>query len=226
MAKLLIVEDTLEIASQLKEWLEKDGYLVEHAASGTEAQDYLAVSGYDAIILDWQLPGISGIALLAELRAKGDKTPVLMMTGKDEIADIERSFNSGVDDYMVKPVDFREVRVRLIALQRRREVVSYEGRLKTRTVEVDSQSHKVWKNGKEVNLQPQEFALLHFLLSHPGDMFDADALIARVWSSDSSITKEGIRVCVTRVRNKLDVEGEPSIIRTVRKSGYQICLES
>ena len=226
MAKLLIVEDNVEIATQLKEWLEKDGYIVEHAATGVEAQDYLAVSGYDTIILDWQLPGISGIELLAQLRGKGDKTPILMMTGKDEIADIERSFNTGVDDYMIKPVDFREVRVRLIALQRRREVTSYEGKLKTRTIEIESQSHRVWKNGKEVSLQPQEFALLHFLMSHPEDIFDADALIARVWSSESTVTKEGIRVCVTRLRNKLDVEGEPSIIRTVRKSGYQICLDS
>ncbi|HEY9788327.1 MAG TPA: response regulator transcription factor, partial [Candidatus Obscuribacterales bacterium] len=178
---------------------------------------------YDLIILDWSLPDVSGIELLKQFRSQKNMTPVLMLTGKDTVADIEAGLNTGADDYLTKPFDMRELSARVNALVRRRAAI-YDPVLRTRTLALDTRTKQVKKNGQEVKLQPQEVALLEFLLRNPNDVFSVDALFARVWPSDLDASPDTVRVCITRIRNKIDSEGQPSIIKTVHRVGYQIDL--
>lgn len=222
MAKILLLEDNCELVEQMSNWLKQEHHIVECALTGESALEILAVSEFDLLVFDWELPGISGVQVLKELRERGISTPILMLTGRSDIADKEHGFLSGADNYLTKPIDLRELSMHVMALTRRRETVDYSTALRTRSLKLDSRAHSVLKNEQEVKLQPQEFALLEFLMRHAEQPFDAETLIARVWPTDSTITTEGVRVSITRVRSKLDEPGKPSIIKTQRKYGYQI----
>ena len=224
MAKILLIEDDDELATRLKEWLEFEHHKVEHTASGVEGKDLLRLCEYELVILDWSLPDMQGIDVLKEFRDHLGATPVLMLTGKDTVNDIEKGLNTGADDYLTKPFDMRELGARIKALLRRHSS-NYDPVLKTKTVELDTRTREVKKNGKPVKLQPQEIALLEFLLRNPNDIFSVDALFSRVWPSDLDASPDTVRVCITRLRNKLDNEGQPSVISTVHRVGYRIDLE-
>lgn len=221
MAKILVVEDDAELSKKLTDWLESQHHKPECTADGLKASELLRLCEYDLVILDWDLPGRSGIEVLREFRDAGGTTPVLMLTGKDELDDIERGLTVGADDYLTKPFAFRELGARAIALTRR-ESKRYQTVLRTKTLELNTETHQVFRNGTEVKLQPQEFSLLEFLLKHPDEMFSVEALLQRVWSSESEASPDTVRVCITRLRNKIDTPGEDSIIKTVHRVGYRI----
>jgi DNA-binding response OmpR family regulator len=145
----------------------------------------------------------------------------LMLTGKDELADIERGLHGGADDYLIKPFAMRELAARVVALTRR-AARTYEGRLRAGAVELDVHAHKASVDGREVKLQPQEFALLEFLLRNPAHVFSVEALMQRVWASDTEASPDTVRVCITRLRSKISSPGKPSVIKTVHRLGYQI----
>lgn len=224
MAKIFLVEDDKELAGQVAEFLRMEHHAVEHCDNGGEALERVRSCAYDLIILDWELPEMKGIDILKEYRSHRGVTPVLMLTGHDTVQDIESGLTIGADDYLTKPFHMRELLARVKALVRRHGV-SYDTVLKTKTVELDTQSKRVTKNGEEIKLQPQELALLEFLLRNPKDVFSVDALFARVWPSDLEASPDTVRVCITRLRNKIDKTGENSIIKTVHRLGYQIDLE-
>lgn len=221
MAKILLVEDDTELSKKLTDWLELQHHKAEAVGDGTKASELLRLCEYDLIILDWDLPGLSGIELLREYRNNGGRTPVLMLTGKDDLDDIERGLNVGADDYLTKPFAFRELGARANALTRR-ENKKYQTILKLRGVELNTETHQVFKDGAELKLQPQEFALLEFLLKHPDEMFSVEALLQRVWSSETEASPDTVRVCITRLRNKIDTPGASSIIKTVHRVGYRV----
>lgn len=223
MAKILLVEDDKELSEKVKDWLEFSHHSVETAYNGPDARDRMQLCQYDLIILDWMLPDITGIELLKEFRNRRAVTPILMLTGRDSISDKEMGLDSGADDYLTKPFDMRELTARVNALIRRMSS-SYDPVLKSKTISVDTRSKQVTKNGTPVKLQPQEIALLEFLMRNPLDVFSVEALFTRVWPSDLEASPDTVRVCITRLRNKLDTEGQPSIIRTVHRIGYQIDL--
>jgi len=222
MAKILLVEDDKELSRQVKEWLELNHHHnIEVSERGADALERLQFFAFDLVILDWSLPEMEGIDILRRYRDSGGKTPVLMLTGRDTIADIERGLITGADDYLTKPFDLREVAARVTALVRRKSS-TYDQVLKVRDIELDTEAHKVFRAGTEIKLQPQEFALLEFLLRHRNDVFSVDALLQRAWPSEVDASPDTVRVCITRMRNKLDTKGEPSVIRTVHRVGYQI----
>lgn len=221
MAKILLVEDDLEVCEVVSDWLVGEHYTIDVVNSGTEAIERLRFDKYDVLIFDWQLPDLTGIEICKRFRSKGGTTPVLMLTGKSEITDKETGLDAGADDYLTKPFHPRELSARVRALLRR------SGDLKQNTlicgeIELDPQGFRVTKNGQEVALLPKEFALLEFFLRHPNQVFSPEALLDRVWSAESEASPDTIRVHITKLRGKIDNEGQPSIIKTLHRQGYKL----
>jgi len=178
---------------------------------------------YDVVILDWQLPGMTGIEVIREYRSFGGKTPVLMLTGKSAIPEKEEGFDSGVDDYLTKPFHMKELSARLRALLRRPDTLVSEA-LQIGALKMDRRTHVVLLDGKEVDLKPTEYALLEFLMRHPGQVFAPEALLDRVWSSQSDASVDALTTCIKRLRKKISSEGQESIIKTIYGVGYKLEL--
>lgn len=221
MAKILVVEDDKYLATILGDSLAMQKHLVETAYTGTDGREKLLFYTFDLVILDWDLPKISGIEICTEFRSRGGKTPVLMLTGKDKISEKETGLDAGADDYLTKPFDLNELAARVRALLRRPS--GYSGTtLRSGNVEIDPALIKVTRDGEEVRLLPKEYALLEFLMRHKGQVFNTEAILNRVWSSESDATSESFRTCLKRLRQKIDVPGQPSIITTVHGLGYKV----
>lgn len=223
MAKILVVEDDEDFANTIVDGLSLERFTVEHSASGTDCIELLKLAEYDVIVLDWQLPGMTGIEVLKQFRAQGGKTPILMLTGKGEIQDKEKGLDTGADDYLTKPFDMRELVARIRALLRRTTVAT-SNTLTVRDIVLDPGKHRVTKGGKEVHLLPRDFALLEFFMRHPDEVFPADTLLARVWQYDSEASPEGLRAAIRRIRKAVD-GGEDlsqSIIENISRVGYRL----
>lgn len=221
MAKLLVVEDDGNLRDAVCDFLSFQHHQVETAKNFREAQDKLFVSGYDVLIIDWELPDGSGINLIREYRSAGQNSPVLMFTGKSSINDKETGFDVGADDYLTKPFNMKELGMRVTALLRRSRSLSSRV-LKVRDLELDPQSYRVSKNGRELSLLPREFALLQFLMRNAGEVFSAEALLERVWQSESEAKPKAVSACLHRLRAKLESEGESDLIQTIHGVGYKL----
>lgn len=221
MAKILVVEDDPGTALIVQDTLEFEHYIVEVVADGLMAMEYLRSFSYDLIVLDFNLPGMTGAEICRTFRAEGGTSPVIMLTSRQELPDKATGFSSGVDDYLPKPFAPQELVWRIKSLLRRATGVLSE-RLKAGHIEMDLESKIVWKRGVEVHLSPIEFALLEFFLRHPGRVFGQEALLDSVWPSTSERTADTVRTCIRRLRVKIDVEGEPSLISNVHGAGYKL----
>ncbi|HEY9754125.1 MAG TPA: response regulator transcription factor [Oculatellaceae cyanobacterium] len=221
MAKVLVIEDDLSLSRMIKDWLTVEHHNVETVADGNQGSEKLQYYQYDLVILDWQLPGMEGVQILKEFRNKGGVTPVLMLTGKNTIVDKEVGLDSGADDYLTKPFHMKELSARIRALLRRPTQVV--GNILTAgQFKLDPTNHIVTKGGAELKLLPKEFALLEFLMRHPNQVFSADALLNRVWASESDATIDALTSCIKRLRKKIDADSDSSSIRTVHGVGYKL----
>ncbi|MBK9143337.1 MAG: response regulator transcription factor [Candidatus Melainabacteria bacterium] len=223
MAKILLVEDDRDLANMVVQWLTAERYAVDICHDGRSGLDFLSINEYDVAIIDWDLPLLQGIDIVREFRGKGGDTPIIFLTGKDRISDKEQGFDSGADDYLTKPFSVRELAARIRALLRRPSQV-VPSIMKSGDVELDPALHKVTRAGQEVHLSPKDFELLEFLMRHPDQVFSGDALLTRIWPSDSEATSDALRSAVKRIRKKLD-SGEneaDSIIENVPRVGYRI----
>lgn len=223
MAKILVVEDDPMVVDIVRDWLSLDGHVVDCVADGEEAQFRLKNYQYDLIVLDWELPNVSGLQLCKDFRDRGGLSPVLMLTGRSDLVDKTSGLDSGADDYLTKPFHPEELGSRVRALLRRPAQV-LNTRLKARHIEMDVQSRKVFKNGVEISLVPKQFSLLEFLLRHPNQIFSQEALVNRIWSDESEMSPETLRVHLASLRKSIDEEGQPSVIRTVHRVGYVLDL--
>lgn len=220
MAKILIVEDDLDIATIVSRWLKHENHLVETSKDGEDAQMKLKLNQYDLIILDWMLPKITGVDLCKKFRANGGTTPILLLTAKSTIENKETGLDSGADDYLTKPFDLKELSARVRALMRR------AGSLVNKTIKIgdislDASEHQVLVADKQVSLNPKEFALLEFLMRHPGQIFSGEALLSRVWQSDAQASSDTVRAHIKNLRKKIDLPGKASPISTVHGLGYK-----
>lgn len=221
MAKVLVIEDDVSLAKMISDWLSLEHHNTELVHDGTDAAARLKVYDYDLIVLDWELPGVMGVDILKEFRARGGLTPVLMLTGRGTIDDKEKGFDCGADDYLTKPFHAKELTARLRALLRRPE--GYLGEtLKVGDISLDRANFRVARGDEEIRLLPKEFALLEFLMRNQNRVFAPEALLNRVWVTESEATVDALTTCVKRLRKKIDVEGKPSIIRTVHGVGYKL----
>jgi DNA-binding response OmpR family regulator len=221
MAKILMVEDDKAVIATVTNWLKHEHYTLEVAEDGGEGLALLRAYKYDAVILDWQLPTMSGIEICKEIRSHGDMTPVLMLTGKRELDDKEQGLDAGADDYLTKPFHVRELSARLRALTRR-ATNQPENLLRVGDLTLDPIAYRVTRAGTDINLPKTEFALLEFLMRHADKVFTADALVERVWPSSSNANSETVRTYIKRLRQKIDADGRAEMIITVHGSGYTL----
>jgi len=221
VAKVLVIEDDVALAKMISDWLSIEHHKTELVHDGNDAADRLKVYDYDLIVLDWELPGVKGVDLLKEFRSRGGLTPVLMLTGRGNIEDKEKGFDYGADDYLTKPFHAKELTARLRALLRRPE--GYLGEtLTVGDISLEHANFRVTRAGEEIRLLPKEFALLEFLMRNQNRVFAPEALLNRVWVTESESTIDALTTCIKRLRKKIDVEGKPSIIRTVHGVGYKL----
>lgn len=221
MAKILVVEDDAALLSDVSDWLVFEQHTVESVADGKEAEERLRFYKYDLVVLDWELPGAHGIDVCKRFRAGGGRTPILMLTGKSEIAEKELGLDSGADDYLTKPFHLKELSARIRALLRRPDTMTGNV-LEVRDLKLDTNTKKLLKNEKEITLSPKEYALLEFFMRHPDEVFSQEALLERVWSSESESSIFSVYTAVKSLRKKIAEGTEKSALTTVHGLGYRL----
>jgi len=221
-ARILIIEDEEPLTLLLRYNLEAAGYTVDSAARGDEAELKLRESIPDLVVLDWMLPGVSGIELCRRLRSHSEtaQLPIIMLTARGEENERVRGLATGADDYVVKPFSVPELLGRISALLRRSKPERVAAILKAGDIELDRERRRVFRAGREIELGPTEFRLLEFLLQKPGRVFTREQLLDGVWGRDIYIDERTIDVHVGRLRKALSRGPEADPIRTVRGSGY------
>lgn len=217
MPKILYVEDDKDLALMVSEWLRAENYNIELVHDGRDGWEYIRMSAYDLIILDWELPGLSGVEILKRYRDIKGMTPVLMLTGKGQIQDKEDGFEAGADDYLTKPFSMKELSARLRALMRRPAML-VSNIIKIKDLELDPVKHVVTKSGQELHLLPIDFSLLEFFMRNPDKVFSSDALMQRVWNS-SAESSDALRTSIKRLRKHLD--GDSSAAESESESQTQ-----
>ncbi len=221
MAKIIIIEDDLMVGSTLRAALLADEHVVDVSRDGESGLSFVQSIEYDVIILDWQLPLLDGISVCRRYRSGGGQTPIIMLTAKDSIADKEMGFDCGADDYLTKPFDIRELKARIRGLLRR-PVLHTANIIIVGNISIDTRNRQVKREGVEVSLQDNEYALLEFFVRHPNELISPETLLRRVWDTDSEASLHAVYTCVARLRKKLDSTTKDSLIRTVYGSGYRL----
>jgi len=221
-ARILIVEDEEPLTLLLRYNLEAEGYDVDSVGRGDDADLRLREQVPDLILLDWMLPGLSGIELCRRLRARREteRLPVIMLTARGEEGDRVRGLATGADDYIVKPFSVPELLARVRALLRRAKPAHIANMLVAGDIELDRETHRVRRSGRELHLGPTEFRLLEFLMQSPGRVFTREQLLDGVWGHDVYIDERTVDVHVGRLRKAINRARQPDPIRTVRGSGY------
>jgi len=221
-ASLLIVEDEADLRELMRYNLEAAGFRVVTADSGDEAVERIRDGIPDLILLDWMLPGTSGIELCRRWRAREETalTPVIMITARGEEEERVRGLATGADDYVVKPFSMPELVARIQALLRRANPALASTVLKAGTLELDRQSHRVRRAGRDLHLGPTEYRLLEYLMRHPGRVYSREQLLDGVWGNDVYVDERTVDVHVGRLRKAINRGREADPIRTVRGAGY------
>lgn len=219
--RILLAEDDPLLGDGLQAGLQQAGFEVDWARDGVAAEHALAGAPYAALVLDLGLPRRSGDELLARLRAKGSRLPVLILTARGGVEDRIRGLDSGADDYLIKPADLQELAARLRALVRRARGEA-SPRLKAGNVELDPATREVSLRGTPVALQPREFALLHELMLNAGRALSREQLEERLYAWDEEIGSNAVEVHVHHLRRKLGSDA----IRTVRGVGYLVTKDA
>jgi DNA-binding response OmpR family regulator len=217
--RILLVEDEAKVASFAARSLQAEGHTVEMAGEGESARAVLAAASFDLIILDLMLPGVDGITLCRELRARGDTTPILMLTARDAVKDRVQGLDSGADDYLTKPFALEELLARVRALLRRPRQVQ-PARLQIGDLMIDTYSRRVWRGEREVPLSAKEYALLTYLMANPDRVLSRPMIEEAVWGFDFHCATNVVDVYIGLLRRKLEAGGEPRLIHTVRSMGY------
>lgn len=221
MPRVLVVEDERKVRRGLEEGLRAAGFEVETAATGDEGARAGRDGQFDAVVLDWMLPGMDGLEVLRSLRVDGRAVPVLMLTARDAIDDRVAGLDAGADDYLVKPFAFAELLARLRVLLRRGQT-DRETVLRAGGLEIDLLRRRVTRGGAEVPLAHKEFALLEYLARHKGQAVTREMLGRDVWADPNYALTNVVEVYVNLLRKKIDPPGGPSVITTLRGVGYRL----
>ena len=222
--RILVVEDEIDVALLISYNLEAEGYVVESVARGDEAELRLAESLPDLVILDWMLPGLSGIEICRRLRARETTRtlPVIMVTARNEESERVRGLAVGADDYVVKPFSVIELMARVHALLRRSRPERVAERLYVGDLDLDRLTHRVRRGDRDIRLGPIDFRLLEYLLEKPGRVFSRAQLLDLVWGRSAEVDERTVDVHIGRLRKRLSKGRERDPIRTVRGAGYAI----
>lgn len=221
MAKVLVVEDDLDVADVVRDTLRADNFVVDVANNIRDAKHFLSVSSYDILVLDWELPDGAGVDLCKEVKMTGEPTAILMLTGRSSTNDRVHGLDSGADDYLTKPFETSELLARLRSFMRRLWQKKAES-LKIGSLEMEIQTRKVFRDGEEVRLLKKEFELLELLMRNPGDHFSTEYLLDKLWGQDSDAGSDAVFQCIRRLRRKLDKPDGDSLIALDHGFGYRI----
>jgi heavy metal response regulator len=222
--RILLVEDERKISAYVKRGLEEAGYAVDTAYTGKEALDWAEATPYDLIILDILLPEMDGLSVCRELRRRGDRTPVLMLTARDDIDDRVAGLDAGADDYLVKPFALKELLARLRALTRRSGEATKSPVLQFADLSLDTRTRQVRRGGKRIELAAKEYAVLECLLREPERVLTRTQITEHVWNYDTFNQSNVVDVYIRNLRRKIDDPFEQKIIHTVRGAGYRLSL--
>jgi two-component system OmpR family response regulator len=224
--RILLVEDDAETRDYIAKGLREAGYTVEATGSGRVGLMQALDSGFDALILDRMLPDLDGLAVLRSIRAAGVATPAILLTAVSAIDERVRGLRSGADDYMVKPFSFAELDARLEAVLRRpAETRPEETRLVSGDLELDLIARVARRGERRIELLPREFQMLEYLMRRQGRVVTRTMLLEGLWDYRFDPGTNVIDVHISRLRRKIDAEGEPALIHTVRGSGYRLAAD-
>lgn len=218
--RLLVVEDEVKIAKSLEKGLGAEGYVVDVAFDGDQAETMLSSTAYDLVLLDWMIPGgYDGPGLVALWRGRGEQVPILMLTARTTIGDRVLGLDAGADDYLPKPFSFDELLARVRALLRRPK--AHAGNvLESGELSVDVVAKVVLVKEQPVHLTAKEFQLVEYLLRHKGEVVSKDQLLDHVWSDEERVQHNTVETFIANVRKKIG--GGDTIIQTVRGYGYKV----
>mgnify|MGYP001791682900 FL=1 len=222
--RILIVDDEAELTNPLTRLLTREGYRVDAAFDGTTGSELMQKGNYDLFILDWMLPGKTGLEICQQLRKQGITTPVLFLTAKDTLDDRVEGLDAGADDYLVKPFELRELLARVRALLRRAGVEEYTTNNKRTVVEdleLDSQNQIAYRQGRVIELSEKESQLLQYLMENPGLLLTHAQIMQNLWEEDEQPSSNVIAALVRLLRRKIEVKGETQLIHSVYGKGYR-----
>ena len=221
---VLVVEDEPAQREVLSYNLESEGFVVDRASSGDEALSLVAESIPDLILLDWMLPGVSGIEICRQLKTRPAtrNVPIIMLSARTEAIDRVRGLETGADDYVLKPYSVVELMARIRTQLRRTRPAAIGERLEFDDITLDAQAHKVYRADRELTLGPTEFRLLSTFMEKPGRVFSRDQLLDRVWGRDIYFDTRTVDVHIGRLRKALSLHGGADPLRTVRGTGYAL----
>jgi DNA-binding response OmpR family regulator len=219
--RILIIEDEKRLVDVIKRGLIEQGFLVDVAYDGEDGQHIAETASIDLIILDVMLPKMTGIQVCYNLRSKEINTPILMLTARDSIEDRVRGLDSGADDYLVKPFAFSELLARIRALLRR-EPTQKTNVINIKGLTLDTNTREVLRGENKIVLTTKEYYILEYLIRHPNAVVSRLMLEENAWNNESDIESNVVDVYIRRIRIKIDLEGEESLIETVRGAGYRL----
>jgi two-component system OmpR family response regulator len=218
--RVLVAEDDQVIADFVSQGLREAGYAVDVATTGGDALRKALEGGYDAAVMDVMLPELDGISVIEQLRAKRNQMPVLILSARHSVDDRVKGLQAGGDDYLTKPFAFAELLARLQALLRRSGGASEPTRLTVGDLTLDLLSRRVERSGRPLDLRPREFALLEYLMRHPGRVLSKTMILSHVWGYSFDPGTNVVDVLVSRLRDKVDEGFDTKVIHTVRGAGY------
>ncbi|MBU6454615.1 MAG: response regulator transcription factor [Cyanobacteria bacterium REEB67] len=221
MAKLLLVDDDEQILIAVEAYFRAANFSCECVFTGKDAERCMKEGVYDAIILDWMLPDVSGYDLCLQYRQAGGQVPILFLTGKDDLTALELALEAGGDDYIAKPFNVRELHARLKAVLRRKDK-PFIDKLTVRNIVLYPESSSLEGNGQRIKLRNKEAAILELLISKAGQPQSAQEMIAAIWPADTEPTAASVRVWINFLRQKLEAVGAGNLIETVPGHGYLI----
>jgi DNA-binding response OmpR family regulator len=224
MTRILLVDDDQRLTRALEDWLTAEEYDLEIYSDGLAGLERALQAEFQLLILDWNVPSLEGIDICRKYREAGGIAKIIMLTGKAATRDKVTGLDAGADDYLTKPFSPEELTARVRALTRRalqEQKSAADGAIVHGYLRLDPKSRELLKAGSPVKLNAKEFSLLEFFMRHPNQVFSANELLDFVWSQDSEVSTDAIRVYMTRIREKIDRDRENSVIKTVHAVGYK-----
>lgn len=218
--RLLLIEDDLQAAAYLAKGLRENGYEVEHSPDGRDGLDKATRQQYDVVIADRQLPHVDGLAIIAAMRGREDRTPVLILSALGTVDDRVHGLKAGGDDYLTKPFAFSELLARIEALSRRASAAAEATRLRVADLDLDLLARRVTRGERSIELTTKEFQLLEYLMRRPGQVVTRTMLLEGVWNLHFDPQTNIIDVHMSRLRNAIDKGHAKPLIHTVRGAGY------
>lgn len=222
--RILLLEDEPSISQFIRQGLSEAGYAVDVLADGRDGLDYALSVNYDVLVIDIMVPRLNGLHLVRELREQGHKTPVLLLTARDEIDDRVKGLDAGADDYLTKPFAFPELLARIRALLRRPPIQT-DTVLRVGDLELDTSRREIRRAGRLIDLSPREYTLLDYLMRHPRQVLTRTQIAEHVWNFNFVSDSNVVDVYIGYLRRKIDQGANVPLIQTVRGVGFRISVE-